>query len=106
MCLNDQRYFIAFIEDYSRYMYLFLLYDKNEALDDFKMYKVEVEKQTGKQIEIVRSDKGGEYYGRYIEKDNYWVYFRDFYRNIALLLNTQCQAHHHKMVWLKDENGP
>ena len=44
MCLNGQRYFITFIDDCSRYMYLFLLYDKNEALDAFKIYKVQVEK--------------------------------------------------------------
>ena len=49
-------------------MYLFLLYDKNEALDIFIIYKVEVEKQLGKQIKIVRADGGGEYYGRYTEK--------------------------------------
>ena len=49
MCLNGQRYFISFIDDYSRYMYLFLLYDKSEALDAFKIYKVEVEKQLGRQ---------------------------------------------------------
>ena len=49
MCLNGQRYFISFIDDYSQYMYLFLLYDKSEALDAFKIYKVEVEKQLGRQ---------------------------------------------------------
>ena len=49
-------------------MYLYLLHDKSEALDVFKMYKAEVEKQTEKKIKIVRSDRGGEYYGRYIEK--------------------------------------
>ena len=54
MCLNGQRYFITFINDYSRYMYLFLLYDKCETLDAFKIYKVEVEKQFGKQIKIVK----------------------------------------------------
>ena len=68
MYLNGQRYFITFIDDYSRYMYLFLLYDKNEALDAFKIYKVEVEKQLGKQIKIMRSDRGAEYYVRYTEK--------------------------------------
>ena len=46
-------------------MYLYLLYHKDEALDAFKIYKAEVEKQCGKQIKIVRSDRGGEYYGRY-----------------------------------------
>ncbi|RVW23780.1 Retrovirus-related Pol polyprotein from transposon TNT 1-94 [Vitis vinifera] len=41
--------------------------DKHEALDAFKVFKAEVEKQYGKQIKIVRSDRGGEYYGRYLE---------------------------------------
>ncbi|KAL6342696.1 hypothetical protein AAG906_013102 [Vitis piasezkii] len=39
-----------------------------EVLDAFKIYKAKVEKQLGKQIKIVKSDKGGEYYGRYTEK--------------------------------------
>lgn len=47
-------------------MYLYIFYDKGEALDAFKVYKVGVEKQLGKQIKIVRSNKGGEYYGRYM----------------------------------------
>ena len=50
------------------YIYLFSLYDKCETLDAFKIYEVEVEKQLGKQIKIVKSDRGGEYYGRYTEK--------------------------------------
>ena len=62
-----QKYFISFIDDYSRFMYLYLLNSKNEALDAFKVFKAEVEKQCGKQINIVRSDRGDEYYGRYTE---------------------------------------
>ncbi|RVW30939.1 Retrovirus-related Pol polyprotein from transposon TNT 1-94 [Vitis vinifera] len=54
-------------DDFSRYMYLYILHNKNEALDAFKVFKAEVEKQYGKQIKIVRSDRGGEYYGRYLE---------------------------------------
>jgi hypothetical protein len=64
---HGQRYFISFIDDYSRYMYLYMLHNKNEALDAFKIFKAEVEKQCGKKIKIVRSDRGGEYYGRYTE---------------------------------------
>uniref|UniRef100_A0A2N9IKJ5 Integrase catalytic domain-containing protein n=1 Tax=Fagus sylvatica TaxID=28930 RepID=A0A2N9IKJ5_FAGSY len=64
---HGQKYFISFIDDYSRYMYLYMLYNKKEALDAFKIFKAEVEKQCGKQIKIVRSDRGGEYYGRYTE---------------------------------------
>jgi hypothetical protein len=66
--LNGQRYFISFIDDHTRFMYLYLLNDKAEALNAFKTYKVEVEKQKEKKIKIVRSDRGGEYYGRYTDK--------------------------------------
>jgi transposase InsO family protein len=45
-----------------------LLNDKAEALNAFKTYKVEVEKQKENKIKIVRSDRGGEYYGRYTKK--------------------------------------
>ncbi|PKI49682.1 hypothetical protein CRG98_029927 [Punica granatum] len=50
-----------------RYMYLYLLNEKAEALDTFKSFKAEVEKQKDKKIKIVRSDRSGEYYGRYTE---------------------------------------
>ncbi|KAL3498928.1 hypothetical protein ACH5RR_041660 [Cinchona calisaya] len=43
-----QKYFITFIDDFSRYMYLYLLDNKNEALDAFKVFKAEVEKQCEK----------------------------------------------------------
>ena len=39
-----QKYFITFIDDYSRFMYLYMLYNKNKALDAFKVFKAEVEK--------------------------------------------------------------
>ena len=43
-------------------MYLYLLFDKYEALDAFKVYKKEVEKLIDKTIKIVRSTTGEEYY--------------------------------------------
>ena len=45
-------------------MCFYLLHNKNETLDAFK---VKVERQCGKQIKIVRFEKGGKYYGKYIE---------------------------------------
>ncbi|KAL4355016.1 hypothetical protein GQ457_06G004800 [Hibiscus cannabinus] len=67
MYVQSNKYFITFIDDYSRYMYLYMLYHKSEALEAFKIFKAEVKKQCGKQIKIVRRDRGGEYYGRYTE---------------------------------------
>nr|KYP76956.1 Retrovirus-related Pol polyprotein from transposon TNT 1-94 [Cajanus cajan] len=45
MDANSPRYFITFIDDYSRYMYLYLLRSKDEALDAFKIFKAKVELQ-------------------------------------------------------------
>ncbi|KAG9458307.1 hypothetical protein H6P81_002815 [Aristolochia fimbriata] len=54
-------YFITFIDDYSRYGYIYLISKKSEALDKFKEFKVEVENQLGRTIKILKSDRGGEY---------------------------------------------
>ena len=62
---SDPKYSITFIDDYSRYMYLYMLRSKDEALEAFKVFKAEVEKQCGKQVKIVRSNRGGGYYSRY-----------------------------------------
>ncbi|RVW93907.1 Retrovirus-related Pol polyprotein from transposon TNT 1-94 [Vitis vinifera] len=64
---NGQQYFITFIDDYSRYGYLFLIHEKSQSLDVFKTFKAEVELQLNKRIKSVISDRGGEYYGRYDE---------------------------------------
>jgi hypothetical protein len=40
-----------------------------EALDKFKIFKAEVENQHNIKIKVVRSDRGGEYYGRHIPYD-------------------------------------
>ena len=48
-------------------MHLYMLHNKTEALEAFKFFKAEVEKKYKKQIKIVRTDRGDEYYGRYIE---------------------------------------
>ena len=62
---NGQQYFISFIDDYSCYGYIYLIHEKSESLDMFKAYKAEVENQLNRRIKTVRSDRGGEYYGRY-----------------------------------------
>ena len=80
MDIPGPKYFISFIDDNSRYMHLYLLHNKYEALNAFKVFKAEVEKQCEKQIKIVRTDRGGEYYGRYTEMDKPWVHLRSFFK--------------------------
>ncbi|XP_042446565.1 uncharacterized protein LOC122031527 [Zingiber officinale] len=54
-------YFVTFTDDLSRYGYVYLMRHKSETLDKFKEFKNEVEKQRGKKIKALRSDRGGEY---------------------------------------------
>src|SRR5271156_94489 len=55
------KYFILFVDDYSRMMTVVFLKEKYEAFKFFKWYKVMVEKQSGKDLKCLRSDRGGEF---------------------------------------------
>lgn len=58
---NGKKYFITFIDDCTRYCYVYLLTSKDEAITAFTIYKAEVENQLSKKIKMLRSDRGGEY---------------------------------------------
>ena len=58
---GEYEYFISFIDDYSRYDYIYLMHRKSEALENFREYKSEVENLLAKTIKTLRSDRGGEY---------------------------------------------
>ena len=58
---SGKRYFISFIDDYSRKTWAYFLKGKSEAFEVFKKFKVMVEKETGRHIKAVRSDRGGKY---------------------------------------------
>uniref|UniRef100_A0A6N2M754 Retrovirus-related Pol polyprotein from transposon TNT 1-94 n=1 Tax=Salix viminalis TaxID=40686 RepID=A0A6N2M754_SALVM len=64
---SGEKYFITFIDDYSRYGYTYLLHDKAESVNVLKLFIDEVERQLEKKVKVVRSDRGGEFYGRFTE---------------------------------------
>jgi hypothetical protein len=49
---GGKRYFMTLINDATRYCYMFLLKTKDEALECYKTYKVEVENQLKKKIKM------------------------------------------------------
>ena len=57
--------FITFTDNYSHYGYIYPIKERSKALDKFKIFKAEVENQHNLKIKLVRSDRGGEYYGRH-----------------------------------------
>ena len=54
-------YFVTFIDDYSRYGYVYLMHKNFETFGKFKEFMAETEKQLGKSLKTLRSDRGGEY---------------------------------------------
>ncbi|KAL5570402.1 hypothetical protein UlMin_026977 [Ulmus minor] len=54
-------YYVTFIDDYSRYGYVYLMHRKSGNFDKFKEFRAEVEKQLGVPIKSFLSDRGGEY---------------------------------------------
>ncbi|GJZ50659.1 zinc finger, CCHC-type containing protein [Tanacetum coccineum] len=59
--MDTEKYFVTFIDDASRFCYVYLLHSKDEALDKFKVFKIEVELQQRSLIKRFGSDRGGEY---------------------------------------------
>ena len=56
------KYFLTFIDDYSRRTSVYFLKLKSKVFNMFLAYKALVEKQSGHQIIKLRSDNGGEYF--------------------------------------------
>src|SRR5664279_481039 len=59
--IGGYEYFVTFMDDFSRYGYVYLMKHKSETLEKFKEFQREVENQLGKKIKLLRSDRGGEY---------------------------------------------
>jgi hypothetical protein len=58
--VGGNRYFITFIDDYSRICWVYFLINKSDVLNVFKKFKAFVELQSGYKLKKLRSDRGGE----------------------------------------------
>ncbi|KAK2372890.1 CBL-interacting serine/threonine-protein kinase [Trifolium repens] len=58
MARNNKRYFITFIDDCSDYTFVYLMKNKSEAFDMFKLFVNEIENQFDKKVKRLRSDRG------------------------------------------------
>eukprot|EP00794_Sanderia_malayensis_P016556 gene16556-biopygen13988 len=59
--VGGSKYYVTFIDDYSRFTTVYFLKKKSEVLQKFKEFVVAVENHTGKRIKVIRTDNGGEY---------------------------------------------
>ena len=65
--LSGAEYFLTFIDDKSRFAWVYVLKQKSEVFSKFVEWKTMIEKATGKQVKTLRSDNGGEYVAKDFE---------------------------------------
>jgi len=61
LSMNKKRYFLFFVNDFSRMMRVYFLEQKSEAFNIFLKFRVFVERQSGCMLKILLTDRGGEF---------------------------------------------
>ncbi len=59
--IGGQKYFVTFIDDYSRSCAVYFLKRKSEVFEKFKEFEALVTNECGQNIATLRTDNGGEY---------------------------------------------
>lgn len=83
--LYGNTYFIIFIDDYSRYVYVFMIKEKSIVLHKFKIFKTKSKKQTKKVIKIMRFDRGREYYDRFNDLRRHMGHFSKYLHDCEIV---------------------
>ena len=58
---NDYRYYLIFVNDFSKYLWLYLLYNHFDVFQIFMVFKNKVENLLGKKIKILHFDGDDEF---------------------------------------------
>jgi transposase InsO family protein len=66
-------YFVTFIDDFSRKVWVYMLKRKADVFTVFKQFRVLVERRTSRSIKCLRTDNGGEFTSMEFEN-----YFKEF----------------------------
>ena len=61
MSMSQTKYALNFIDDFSRYCWVYFLKHKSEVFGLFKVFKALVENQPGRKLKVLRYDNGGKY---------------------------------------------
>ena len=59
--ISGAKYFILFVDDYSRYTWFYSLQTNDQTLPIFKRFKLQMENQFDMKIKCLQSDNGGEF---------------------------------------------
>lgn len=55
--LGGNKYFLLLVDDFSKFMWIYMLANKDEALGAFKKYRTLVENKSEKKIKVLRTDR-------------------------------------------------
>ena len=58
---GGNKYFITFIDDFSRKRWTYLIKKKNEVIEVFVKFKSMIERQSGRKLKVLRTNVGGKY---------------------------------------------
>jgi hypothetical protein len=58
---SGKEYYVSFVDDYTRYVWIYFMRLKSEVFSIFLIWKAQVESQTGKKVKCLRSYNGGQY---------------------------------------------
>ena len=86
---NDFKYFVTFIDDFSRLTYLYLLKNKSEVFSHFQDFSNLIENQYNTRIKILRTDNGTEFVNQN---------FSNFLKQKGIIHQTTC-------VYTPQQNG-
>jgi hypothetical protein len=92
--ITGARYFLLFVDDFSRKMWVYFLKLKSDVFKEFQNFKALVENESGCHITSLRSDNGGELCSKE---------FNNFCAKHGIKDNTPHPILHNRMGWLKGE---
>uniref|UniRef100_A0A803Q685 Integrase catalytic domain-containing protein n=1 Tax=Cannabis sativa TaxID=3483 RepID=A0A803Q685_CANSA len=75
LSMGGVRYFLFIVDDFSRYVWILILKNKNDALSKFNEWKTLVENQSGKEVKKLRTDNDLEVYANE---------FKQFYKKTGI----------------------
>ena len=93
--MSQAKYALTFIDDFSRYYWVYFLKHKSEVFGLFKVFKALVENQSRRKLKILRSDNGGEY----VNSE-----FIQYCEDVGIQMHNLI-PYHNKMVLLRERTG-
>jgi transposase InsO family protein len=90
--ISGCKYYIIFVDDFTRYLWLYPLHHKYEAYETFAKFKILVETQFCCKIKQLQSDGGGEYTS---------LWFQQLLSQHGIIHRKSCPPPLNRMAWLR-----